>query len=73
MDERRDDEPPPGSSRPAAAGTALPGPAEAWRRYVQHSRGCLVCRDIDRHCGEADRLWRAWKARADRALDGLHG
>jgi hypothetical protein len=73
MDERRDDESPPGSGRPVAVSSDLPGPQQAWGRFVQHSRGCVACRDIDQHCGEADRLWKAWQDRARRALDELGG
>jgi hypothetical protein len=71
VDERRDTPPPSECSRPIAVSTELPGPQQAWARYVEHSRGCEVCRDVDRHCDEADRLWKAWQAQARQALQQL--
>lgn len=70
VDERRDTPPPSESSRPVAV-SSLPEPKEAWARYVGHSRQCVVCRDIERHCDEADQLWKAWQTQARQALQQL--
>jgi hypothetical protein len=72
VDERRDTPPPSERSRPVAV-SPLPAPKAAWAAYVGHSRGCAVCRDVELHCDEADRLYREWQAQAQRALEGLGG
>ncbi|MFF9240129.1 hypothetical protein ACF1AL_15020 [Streptomyces sp. NPDC014801] len=70
MDERRDPPPADESSRPVAV-SPLPAPKAAWAAYVSHCRACSVCRDVDQHCDEADRLYQEWQARARRALQEL--
>jgi hypothetical protein len=74
VDERRDQQAQDGSSpRPVAAAVQLPPAQQAWARYATHTLHCPACRDVDRHCDESGRLYRAWQAHTDDAFRQLRG
>ncbi|MFF1547182.1 hypothetical protein [Streptomyces sp. NPDC058291] len=72
MDERRDPYPPAQGGRPPLAAASRLSPVQqAYGAYAGHAIACDACRDVDRTCADAGRLWKAWKALADDAFDQL--
>lgn len=72
MDERRDPQPPPQDARPPLAAVSRLSPTQqAYGAYAGHAIACDACRDVDRTCGTAEQLWKAWKALIDDAFDQL--
>lgn len=71
MEERRDQPPDPVTRAPLIVGRLSPL-QEAWSRYVTHTTGCGICRDIDRgHCDDSERLWQAYQAHGEAAYRRL--
>lgn len=74
MDERRDPPLPPQDAWPPLAAASQLSPVQrAYGAYTGHAVACEACRDVDRTCGTADRLWKAWKATTDDACEQLAG
>lgn len=72
MDERRDAQPPPQDGRPPlAAASRLSPTQQAYGAYTGHAVACDACRDVDRTCGTAEQLWKAWKTLTDDAFEQL--
>lgn len=72
MDERRDPPPPAQGARPPLAAMSRLSPVQqAYAAYTGHAIACEACRDVDRACSTADRLWKAYQAIAHDAFDQL--
>ena len=72
MDERRDPPPPAQGGRPPLAAISRLSPLrQAYGAYTGHAVACDACRDVDRTCAAAERLWRAYRAIADDACDQM--
>lgn len=72
MDERRDPQRGTQAARPPlAAATRLSPIQQAYGAYTGHAVACPACRDVDRTCGTADRLWKAYQEAGVEAYDKL--
>lgn len=74
MEERRDQDPQPGTrAEPIPADAGLSPVQQAHRRYSRHATSCPKCSDIDRgRCETGEQLWRDWTAACDEAYRQLH-
>jgi hypothetical protein len=73
VDERRGDQPRPGT-RPGliASATRLSPVQEAYGDYTGHAIKCPKCRDIDRdRCSDGETLWRTYHEISDQAYRRL--
>lgn len=72
MDERREPQlPAQGARPPLAAASRLSPVQQAYGAYTGHAVACPACRDVDRTCPAAERLWKAYQSVAAEAYEQL--